>query len=121
MDADRIELRGERLRVLIAAIGEEPTMGVRDTFALGLIPGGWHYYLADEDDVLDDETLDADVDLAIQCAEVAREIRSRQWLALEVQDAVVSAGEGRPLPAAQQGRLARAILELGWQSYPDEG
>lgn len=117
---DRTELRAERLRVLIAAIGEEPTMDVRDTFALGLVPGGWHYYMADEDGVLDEETLDADIDLAYQCAEIAHEIRSRQWVALEVQDAVVAAGEGGPLPAAQQGRLARAILELGWQTFPQE-
>jgi hypothetical protein len=60
------------------------------------------------------------MDLAFQCAEIAREIRARQWVALEVQDEVVAAGEGGPLPAVQQGRLARAILELGWLTTPDE-
>ena len=115
-----VDLRAERLRVLVAAIGEEPTMDVRDTFALGLVPGGWDYYLSDEEWELDAGTLELDVDLAFQCAEVAREIRARQWAALEVQDAVVAAGEGGPLPAAQQGRLARAILELGWQTLPED-
>jgi hypothetical protein len=117
---DRIELRAERLRCLIAAIGEEPTMQLRDTFALGLIPGGWNEYLAPEACGSDDDDIEFDIDLAFQCADVAREIRAKQWRALEVADAVLAAGGDGPLPAAEQGRLARAILLLGWATMPDE-
>ncbi len=101
MTDDRIELRAERLRVLVAAIGEAPTI----VFALGLEP----------------DDIELDVDLARQCVKLERALRERQWDALEVADAVVAAGKGGSLPIQQQGRLARAILELGWSSTPDEG
>lgn len=119
MNDERIAVRAERLRVLIAAIGEEPTMNVRDTFAAGLVPGGWEHYMTDAMD-LDPDAIEADVDLAFECAGVARAVRSRQWTALERADALIAAGDGGPLPHAQQGVLARSILELGWQTVPEE-
>lgn len=62
----------------------------------------------------------AEIGLAFECAGVAREIRARQWVALERADALVAAGDGAVLPPAEQGALARAILEFGWDSDPDE-
>ena len=44
-EVERVELRAERLRVLVAAIGEEPTMNSLDTFLSGIRPGGWREYL----------------------------------------------------------------------------
>ncbi len=117
MDRDRLYMKGERLRVLIAAIGEEPTMTIADTFALRLVPGGWVEYMGE---YVPAEELKAEVELAFECAAVAREIRARQWAALERADALLAAGGPGPLPPAEQGALARAILELGWESFPDE-
>lgn len=36
--SEQIELRAERLRVLIAGMGEEPMMNIEDTFASGVSP-----------------------------------------------------------------------------------
>jgi len=35
-------------------------------------------------------------------------------------DALVAAGDGGPLPVEAQGVLARSILQLGWDTFPEE-
>jgi hypothetical protein len=117
MDSERLHRKAERLRVLIAAIGEEPTMTMADTFALRLVPGGWGEYMNEE---VPTEEMKAEIHLAFECAGIARDIRLRQWRALERADALVSAGDGGALPPPEQGALARALLELGWDSIPEE-
>jgi len=59
-EVERVELRAERLRVLVAAIGEEPTMDASDTFASGIVPGGFRDYL----EGLEFEHVARDLDLA---------------------------------------------------------
>jgi len=41
---------------------------------------------------LDPDAIEADVDSAFGCAGVAREIRARQWTALERADALIADG-----------------------------
>ena len=113
---ERIELRAERLRVLVAAIGEEPTMDAGDTFATGLVPGGWRYYL----EGLEYEHVARDLELACECSNLARELRARQWAALERLGALTAGRRGGALPAPEQLEFARAILELGWDRTPEE-
>ena len=121
MSEERVELRAERLRILVAALGEEPTMDLHDTFASGLVPGGWRYYL----EGLEYEHVARDLDLACECSNVARAIRARQWDALERLGALIAAGEGATpgekfasLPKAEIVAAARAMLDLGWGHQP---
>jgi len=118
---ERIELRAERVRVLVTALGEEPTLSLEDTFAAGLVPGGWGELLSDEALNLHPGDVREDVALAIELATVGQEIRARQWDALERVDALVTAGNGGPLPILHQMELAGAIIVLGWQTFPEEG
>ena len=89
-EVERVELRAERLRVLVAAIGEEPTMDASDTFASGIVPGGFRDYL----EGLEYEHVARDLDLACELANLAREIRARQWHSLERLGALIASGKG---------------------------
>ena len=115
-EVERIELRAERLRVLVAAIGEEPTMNAGDTFASGIVPGGFRDYL----EGLEYEHVARDLDLACELANLAREIRARQWHSLERLGALIASGKGETptekygsLPRAEIVAATRAMLDLG--------
>jgi hypothetical protein len=117
-----IDLRAERFGVLLAAIGEEPSMRAGEGWEYGLAPGGWTYYMAD----IEPDEYAPELELAWECAEVAQAIRERQWSALERLGALAAAGEGDDpetrILALDSDRLreaARALLELGWLARPD--
>lgn len=74
-----VELRAERLRVLLAAIGEEPAMNAEDTFLSGIRPGGWRELLGG----LEYEHVALDIELACELANLGRELRAKQWGLLE--------------------------------------
>jgi len=120
-EVERVELRAERLRVLVAAIGEEPTMDASDTFASGIVPGGFRDYL----EGLEFEHVARDLDLACELANLAREIRARQWHSLERLGALIASGKGETptekygsLPRAEIVAATRAMLDLGWGYQP---
>jgi len=120
-EVERVELRAERLRVLVAAIGEEPTMDASGTFASGIVPGGFRDYL----EGLEFEHVARDLDLACELANLAREIRARQWHSLERLGALIASGKGETptekygsLPRAEIVAATRAMLDLGWGYQP---
>jgi hypothetical protein len=116
-----VELRAERLRLFTALIGEEPAMCAGEGQRYGFVPGG----LADAAP----QEYPEDFALAWACAEVAHEVRERQWTALETFGAAWSAGDGsgaveriRSLPADQARRALLAAYELGWHfKLPGQG
>ena len=117
MSDHRIETRADRLRVLLLAFGEEPTLSMQNAFAARMIPRGWFEYMGGTLG-LEHTDLADDVTLAMQCAALGGEIRDRQWAALERIDALIAQAASGPLPAAQQRELACAFIELGWQHEP---
>lgn len=111
------ELRAERLRLFIAAIGEEPSMRAFEGAEYGFVPGGWSYYMEDGDPA----DFPEDFDLAWECAAVAQDLRDRQWDALEQLGAAFAAGEGATgeeriasMPAEEARRALLAAYRLGW-------
>lgn len=110
MSEESVELRAERLRLFVAAIGEEPTMRAYEGADYGMVPGGWSYYMEDAEPVdYPDEH-----DLAWSCAELAQEVRARQWDALERFCVLHFAGE--------EQAAAVAAYDLGWfHKLPREG
>jgi len=126
MSDDPVELRAERLRLFIAVIGEESTMCAGEGLKYGLVPGGWTYYMGEQvpQDYPDE------FDLAWSCAEVAQDLRERQWRALEEFGAAYSAGAGataeeriKTMPADDARRALLAAFSLGWQhpAIEDDG
>lgn len=120
MSDERVELRAERLRVLVAGIGEEPTMNTDDTLTYGPLPGGFAHYLAG----LEYEHVAADFELACELANLGRELRARQWAALERLGALLARGEGTTpaakfasLPPAEITEAARCMLDV-WGHWP---
>ncbi|HEV3377523.1 MAG TPA: hypothetical protein VG126_09620 [Thermoleophilaceae bacterium] len=112
---ERIELRARRLGVLLLAMGEEPTMDVRDSFAARFVPCGWFELMSDEDLGLERGDIELDVQLASECAALAKEVRARQWTALERLDALLFGGDpGAPMPEGERRELAAAVATLGW-------
>ena len=104
---DPVELRAERLRLFIALIGEEPTMRAGEG---GFTPGGWRYYMGDEPA----QAYPDEFDLAWTCAELAHELRDREWQALEAFGSAHAAGE--------QLAAAIAAVDLGWHHrLPEQG
>jgi hypothetical protein len=99
MRADPVELRAERLRLFIAAIGEEPSMRLHEG---GFVPGGWTYYIGEQSPL----DFAEEFNLAWACAELAQELRDRQWQALEQFGEAHAAGE--------QLAAAIAAFDLGW-------
>jgi len=96
-------------------------MDAGDTFASGILPGGWRDYL----EGLEYEHVARDLDLACECSNLARELRARQWDALERLGGLVAAGEGASptekfasLPKAEIVAAGRAMLDLGWGHLP---
>jgi hypothetical protein len=118
MKGERIAVRCERLRVLIAGIGEEPSLSMQEGFDFGFVPGGWSDYLSDEALGLEAGDVNEDVDLALECAALAQEVRARQWAALEEIDSLFHKADGRELPIGDQRDLARAIITVGWNREP---
>jgi hypothetical protein len=92
--------RAERLRLFIAAIGEEPSMRIHEG---GFTPGGWHYYINSDNPAAD---YPDEFNLAWECAELAQDLRDRQWSALEQFGDAYAAGE--------QLAAAVAAVDLGW-------
>ncbi len=124
MADEPVELRAERLRLFTALIGEEPTMRAGEGQLYGFLPGGWHYYM---DDAAPSD-FPEDFDLAWACAEVAQEVRDRQWEALEAIGAAFAAGEGATpeerimtMGADHARRALLAAHALSWDKLPDEG
>ena len=118
--SERVELRAERLRVLLAAIGEEPSMNAYDTFASGIRPGGWRELLGG----LAYEHVAPDIELACELANLGRELRAQQWDLLERLGSLIAQGEGATpdekfasLPTAEITEAARCMVEL-WGHYP---
>ena len=122
---DPVELRAERLRLFIAVIGEESTMCAGEGLTYGLVPGGWTYSMGQQVP----QDFPEEFDLAWSCAEVAQELRERQWHALEDFGAAYSAGEGatveeriQSMPDDDARRALLAAFALGWQHHRgDEG
>ena len=115
MEGDRIELRARRLGVLLLAMGEEPTMDVRDAFAARFVPRGWFELMSDEALGLEPGDLELDVALALECAALGQEVRARQWTALERLDALLFGGErDAPMQEGERRELAAAVATLGW-------
>jgi len=105
---DEVEVRAERLRVLVAAIGEEPTMRAGEG---PFLPGGWTYYMGDSDPA---DEFPEDLHLAWECAAVAQDLRDRQWRALQQFGAARAAGNDLA--------AALAAVDLGWHHrLPEEG
>ena len=48
MADERTRIRAERLRILLLALGEEPTMTIEDAFAVRLVPRGSHDVMSDD-------------------------------------------------------------------------
>lgn len=124
MADEPVELRAERLRLFIAVIGEEPEMKAFEGARYGFVPGGWSYSM---DDAAPSD-FPEDFDLAWACAEVAQDVRDRQWEALEAIGAAFAAGEGtKPeeriltMGADHARRALLASYALGWDKLPDEG
>lgn len=100
-DHERIEQRAERLRVLTAAIGEEPEMAAGECARYGLVPGGWNDTMRGEDPTAYPD----DLHLAWECAELAQAIRTQQWTALQLIGIAYHAPEP---PAALGGMTTQA-------------
>lgn len=136
MTGDPIELQAERLRLLIARLGEEPALPAEEAARLGLAPGGWEHYMSGREPQ-DFPDLDA---LAHQCAQVAYDVRERGWAALEFLLNVMSApdaaspadaagpsgpdaGSNSPQAAVLVPRAqatAVALVALGWHLPPPD-
>jgi len=118
-----VTFRAERLRVLLAVIGEEPSMDPGESFERGPMPRGWHHYMpSDAAAGLDPGSVRDDVGLAIECANLAKEVRAREWEALECFDALMNGvPAGVALPDPDKRRLVDAIVTLGWNRFPEEG
>lgn len=132
-DHERIERRAERLRVLTAAIGEEPEMAAGECARYGLVPGGWNDAMHGDDPTAYPD----DLHLAWECAELAQAIRAQQWTAVEVLGAALYAPEPpaalggmttqagiaseptRLVSVERRDLLALATAVLGWD-LPDE-
>ena len=110
--AEHAELRAERLRVLLAAAGEEsvldPVAGLE-----GGLPS-----LSPAERGLAISASRADCDLASQCINLARELRARQWQALETFLSLIPPGgdeaETMYLPRPLALQAAWAALNCGW-------
>lgn len=112
---ERIERRAQRLGVLLLAMGEEPTMDVGDALAARFVPRGWIDLMSDVKLGLEPGDLELDVQLASECAALAKEVRARQWTALERLDALLFGGEpGAPMPEGERREPAEAVATLGW-------
>jgi hypothetical protein len=93
-----------------------------ESFAADQMPWGWNHYMpSDAASGLDQGTVRDDVGLAIECANLAKEIRAREWAALECFDALMNGvPAGAALADPDKRRLADAILTLGWTCFPAE-
>lgn len=111
--SERVELRAERLRVLLAGMGEEPTMNWDDALASGLTPGGWRELLGG----LEYEHVAPDIELACELANLGRDLRARQWELLEQLGALLAGTEFGSLPTEHMVAAARLMVEL-WGHYP---
>lgn len=104
---ESVEVRAERLRLFVALIGEEPTMRAGEGCFL---PGGWSYYMEDATP----HDFPEEFDLAWTCAEVAHDLRDREWQALQDFGAARAAGD--------EQAAAIAAFDLGWHHrLPEEG
>lgn len=105
-EANYFALRAERLRCLVAAIGEEPTMEPMDN---DLLPGGYRELLGD----LDYDGADADLDLAAQCTDLARQLRAEAWRWFEFATWLLSCPRvERPIsPAGAKGSAGQAAAQ----------
>lgn len=106
--AEPVEVRAERLRLFVAAIGEEPTMRAGEG---PFLPGGWSYYMEPDEQPSD---YPEELSLAWECATVAQELRDRQWAALQNFGAARAAGD-------EMAAVVSAVA-LGWHHRrPEEG
>ena len=117
-EREHTELRAERLRVLLACVGEDVALESLPVLASGLVP------LRRGDLVLLDSASEADRYLADQLIAIAREIRAREWAALSTLLTIVAERPGdlaarcAGLPGLVGIRCAVACFALGWIGPP---
>jgi hypothetical protein len=86
-----------------------------ESFAADQMPWGWNHYMpSDAASGLDQGTVRDDVGLAIECANLAKEIRAREWAALECFDALMNGvPAGAALADPDKRRASRRAAWIG--------